>query len=141
MARFLKIAAVSLLISWCCCAAAWARPTQEEVFRSFKENMSSKPASGSLLPFICAGAALVILLTLIGNRRRERATPRAMNHSGKLLKEVAKAAGIRPSEIKKLKNLAQQAGERQGTPMQSPLTLLLCPSVLAMTMRQAKEKR
>ncbi|MCC6422178.1 MAG: hypothetical protein IT447_01765 [Phycisphaerales bacterium] len=120
---------------------ALAKPTSEEVFRSFKENMSSDPSTGSMLPFLLAGAALIILLVVIASRQKHSATPKAVNHPGKLLKEIAKSAGIKPSEIKKLKNLAQQAGERQGAALQSPLTLVLCPSVLAATMRQTKAKR
>lgn len=136
-----KIGLMGLLLIGCCTASTWAKPTSEEVFRSFKENMSTEPPSGSVLPFVCAGAALIILLAVIAGRQRDRAAPKAVNHSGKLLKEVARTAGIKPSEIKKLKSLAQQAGERQGSPLQSPLTLLLCPSVLAATIRQGKEKR
>lgn len=142
MTRLLAICLSGMMVGWCCCTTAWSKATQEEVFRSIKESVSSQPASGSLLPFFCAGAGLLILLVLIGNRQREKATPKAVNHAGKLLKEVSKAAGMKPSELKKLKNLAHQAGERQGSPLQSPLTLLLCPSVLAATMlRQSKEKR
>lgn len=141
MANTCKINLIGILAIGCSTVTTWAKPTSEEVFRSFKENMSTDPTSGTLLPFILAGAALVILLAVIGNRQREKASPKAVNHSGKLLREVAKAAGMKPTEVKKLKALAQQAGERQGSPLHSPLTLLLCPSVLAATMRQTREKR
>jgi hypothetical protein len=136
--KFIPIACIGWLS---CSAMALAKPTSEEVFRSFRENMSSEPSTVNLLPFVLAGVALIILLVVIGSRQKKIASPKAVHHAGKLLKEVARSAGIKPSEIKKLKSLAQQAGERQGSALQSPLTLLLCPSVLAATMRQGKEKR
>ena len=60
--------------------------------------------------------------------------PKAVNHAGKLLKELQKAVGIRPAEVKQLRILAD-ASDDQGTPLDNPLVLLLCPSLLAKTMR------
>ncbi len=60
MANTFKISLFGLLAIGCGTVTAWAKPTSEEVFRSFKENMSNDPSSRSLLPFILAGAARIL---------------------------------------------------------------------------------
>ncbi|HEY8667905.1 MAG TPA: hypothetical protein VIL86_14675 [Tepidisphaeraceae bacterium] len=103
-------------------AVAFAAPTQEEVFRSIQENVSEPADGGKVLGVIAAGAALLILLLLFSQRYQRKATPKALNHPGKLLKEVLKAVPIRGADIKRLKILAEQKE------ISSPLVLLLCPS-------------
>ena len=51
------------------------------------------------------------------------------------MKEVLRTVPLKPAELKQLKVLAEQSRAAQG--IQSPLTLVLCPSVLA---RAAQEK-
>ena len=108
---------------------ALAQPTQEEVFRSIKENVGpSQTDYSKLLPFLVAGMGLVILLVLISQRRRqETVAPKALNHQGKLLREVLKTVPLKAAELKQLRSLAEGRDER----LSSPLTLLLCPSLLA----------
>ena len=108
---------------------ASARPTQEDVFRSIKENVGeSKTDYSKLLPYLVAGAGFVVLLALLSQRRREETAPKALNHQGKLLKEVLKSVPLRAAEVKQLRILAEEVRDE---PLESPLTLLLCPSLLA----------
>ena len=51
--------------------------------------------------------------------------PKALNHSGKLVKEISKTMNLKPAEIKQLKVLAD------GQDVGKPLVLLLCPSLLS----------
>jgi hypothetical protein len=106
-----------------------AQPTQEEVFQSIKDNVGpSQTDYSKLLPYFLAGLGLVILLVLVSQRKRqETATPKPLNHQGKLLREVLKTVPLRAAELKQLRMLADAREER----LASPLTLLLCPSLLA----------
>ena len=117
-----------------------ATPTQEEVFKSISQNVSESDGSGRmLLAFIVTGAAVLMLLTLFSARRTREATPKALNHSGKLLKEISKNISLRPVELKQLKLLAE--GERNaGISVESPLVFLLCPSALTSAMRANRVK-
>jgi hypothetical protein len=110
-------------------APSLAQPTQEEVFQSIKDNVGpSQTDYSKLLPYVLVGLGLVILVVLVSQRRRqETVAPKALNHQGKLLREVLKTLPLRASEVKQLRGLAEGREE----PLVSPLTLLLCPSLLA----------
>lgn len=97
----------------------------EDVFKSTHESMNGGAgSSGQLLAILLGTAALLLLMLLLNYHRRNQATPRPVNHRGKLLKELLKVAPLKSAEVKQLKRLA----ERQSC--SSPLVLLLCPSVL-----------
>ena len=91
------------------------------------------------MPFLLAGAGLVILLAVVSQRRKGVARPRAMNHHGKLVKEVMKAVPLRPAELRQLKVLVEDVGG--SAPPTSPLTLVLCPSLLAKSIRSRQARR
>ena len=112
---------------------ASAAPTQEDVFKSIQTNVGESGAadSGKVLALLAGVAAVVILLVLFNQRQRREAAPKVLNHPGKLLKEVMRDTGLRPVEVKQLKILAEETRVAEGEALQSPLTLLLCPSVLA----------
>lgn len=104
---------------------ASAAATANDVFRSFNENVSERTDYSKLLPWVCGAAGLIILLVLLTNRQKRQAVPKPLNHSKKLLREVAKALALKSAEVKQLKLLADEHG------CDSPLTLLLCPSLLS----------
>jgi hypothetical protein len=111
-----------------------AAPTQEDVFKSIQENVgSSNTDYRKLLPFLAAGGGLVVLLALLSQRRKQERKPRPLNHQGKLVKEVMKTVPLRAAELKQLRLLAEEG--RDG-PLKSPLTLVLCPSLLADAIRR-----
>jgi hypothetical protein len=113
---------------------ASAAPTQEEVFKSINENIGEATDPGKFMALIFGAAGVVILLVLFSQRRKRDVSPRSLNHQGKLLKEVVKRINLRPSEVRQLKVLAE---EQQ---VSSPLTLLLCPSVLAKAVKHQNSK-
>jgi hypothetical protein len=97
----------------------------EDVFKSAQENMTETPSSGRLVALLVGIVAIVLLFVVLHQFRKRSATPRPVNHHGRLLKEVAKSLPLKSSEIKQLKKLAEQQS------CSSPLVLLLCPSLLA----------
>lgn len=109
-----------------------AAPSQEDVFRSIQSNVSGEGTSGgSAFLLLLAGAGILGLLIYLSRRGpRVPASRRVVNHSGKLLREVRKQIGLRPVELKQLKLLSEDLAT-DGQPAPSPLTLLICPSVLA----------
>ena len=125
---------------------AFAAPSANEVFKSLQQNVGGQAednaGNGKGLAIVLAGAAALIMVMLAGSKvRARRATPQAVHHPGKLLKEVLKAIPLKPKELKQLKLLAETSRRRHeedGTReegVENPLTLILCPSVLARTLK------
>ena len=106
-----------------------ANPTQEEVFKSINENVGQTVDGTKVLAIMAAIAGLVIILVLFNRRQTREAAPTALNHQGKLLRELMKTAGLKPAEARQLKVLAEHAAA-VGEPVESAVTLLLCPSVM-----------
>jgi hypothetical protein len=103
--------------------------TQDEVLRSISDNVGASVDGNKLLATFCAAAATLILVALIAQRRRRQIAPKALNHPGRLLKEVGKSLAIKPEQMKKIKQLAEQKDVH-------PLTLMLCPSLLSQAMKK-----
>ena len=141
--RNLTIFKLIVALILCCCATlgVQATPTQEEVFKSISENMSSGGESSgkTTMAIIMGSIGLILVLALYSSREKRQASPKAVNHHGKLLKELSKSLSLRRSEIKQLQILAQ--GEKDaGLPIESPLVFLICPSTLAAAMRADRVK-
>lgn len=118
-----------------------AQSRQDEIFKSISDNVSSS-GDGSATMFLgilAAAVVLIVLVALINARSKRKATPKAANHPGKLLKELTREIQLRPAELKQLKLLAQ--GERDaGKEIDSPLVFLLCPSALVDAARSQRVK-
>lgn len=113
---------------------ALAAPTQEDVFKSIQDNVSDSTDLSGLLPFALAAAGVLLLLTVVSQRRQRAAQqPRKLNHSGKLMREVLGTIPLRANEVRQLKLLAEDAAAG-GAPV-DPITLLVCPSLLARAIR------
>ncbi len=110
-------------------APVYANPSQEDVFKSIQSNMDGSVDGGKVLAFLAVGAGIVIVLVLFNRRQKREAAPRALNHQGKLLRELMKTAGLKPAEARQLKLLADGLAEK-GEPLESAITLLLCPSLM-----------
>jgi hypothetical protein len=121
---------VSLSLS---CKSVFAA-TQEEVFRSIQDNVGSSTDPKKFFAFLAGMAALIILLTVLSKRKQRQVTPKTLNHQGKLLREILRQVDLRPAEIRQLKMLAEDQN------VASPLTLLLCPSVLAKAVKERAGK-
>src|SRR5688500_4837884 len=105
--------------------AAASQLRQEDVFKSISENVSG---SGDPTPFYAvaiAAVTVVVVLTVVNWINKRRANPRAVNRQGKLVKEILRRVPVRRAEFKQLRVAASEQG------CQSPLTLVLCPSLLA----------
>jgi hypothetical protein len=102
-----------------------AQLKQEDVFKSISDNVGST-ADPKVLYAVMLGAVAFILLMVVLNKKKQRvATPRAVNHQGRLTRELLKRVPLKKAELKQLKIAAQEQG------YESPLTLVLCPSLLA----------
>ena len=127
-----------LVIAGLCCgliaSTLHATPTQEDVFKSISDNMDQKSDSGQFLAILAAIAGAAILFAVISKRRQRVVTPKALNHQGKLLKEVLRSTSLRPAEARLLKSL----GESQS--LDNGLVMLLCPSVLEKALREKNGK-
>jgi hypothetical protein len=114
-------------------AFAHAGPTQSDVFKSIQDSVGQRHEINSTPVILLAlGGALVLALLVYMSRREQKKViaPEALNHSGKLAREVVKQVNLKPQELKQLKTLADSIGNQTGeTP--DPLALLLCPSLLA----------
>lgn len=107
-----------------------AQPQIEEIFQSVRQNMTEPTDPGKVLAGFMLALGVIGLVVLLGMRRNRAGVPRVLNHHGKLLKEVSRSVNLRPAELRQLRLLSEQAQ------VSSPLTLLLCPSILVRTMRQ-----
>ena len=107
-------------------------PTQEDVLRSIGKNVSESDDSGRVLGALAAIAGGIVLLVVVGQRRGREAGPKTLHSHPKLMKEVLRTVPLKPAEVKQLKLLLHEycarGGEAEGA--KSPLTLVLCPSLL-----------
>ena len=130
--RTLWIAALSFwILATGFFTSAFAGPSQDDVLRSIGSKVDERISGTKILATAIAIVSVIVLLVLISRRQTERTAPKALNHQGKLVKEILKQVPIKPAEMRKIKTLA---AEQQC----SPLTLLLCPSVLAKAMKERK---
>jgi hypothetical protein len=111
-----------------------AGPTQEDFFKSMQRTreihaprLPSLPASFDPTPFVIAAAGLLLLLLVLMAMRQNRTArkPAApLRSPRKLGREVAKRISLKSREWRQVKAAADQQA------CASPLTLLLCPSLL-----------
>lgn len=113
---------------------ASAQPKLEDVFRSTQENFGKEPDPGMFLAWACVAAGIIAVLVLLHRRYQREATPKVVNHQGKLNRSIQKQIALKSSELRQLKTLAEDQ------PVNNPLTLLLCPSLLAKAAREKPEK-
>jgi hypothetical protein len=124
-------------------SSALAEPTQEDVFRSIGRNVSDTSDNGHVLAILAGVAGAVVLLVVVGQRRaRIDSGPRALHSHPKLMKEVLRTVPIKPAELKQLKVLLQECRSREqnGPAPESPLTLVLCPSLMLKAAQARNEK-
>jgi hypothetical protein len=111
-----------------------ATPTQEEFLKSIQDNVSQSTDPRKVLAFLVGAAAVVILLAVFSQWRKREVAPRVLNHQGKLMKELSSSIDLKTAEIKQLKSLAEDQD------VISPLTLMLCPSLLAKAVKDSPGK-
>jgi hypothetical protein len=118
--------------AWVVCGLAGvaaALPNYEEVFQSTKQHMDSTIDLNKVVPYLLAGISLAVMWGLYNNYRKRRRTPGRFNSPRRLVREVCRRIGLQRLEFKQLKLLARQ------NQIKYPLTLILCPSLLANAIR------
>ena len=105
--------------------------TADDVFKSMNTSMSEDVNPAHVLAVVAAVIGLIVLLSVF-KRKADRGPKKAdASHPSRLLRQLAREAGLNRREVRELKKLAAIGG------VEHPLTLLLCPSV----MQAAVEKR
>jgi hypothetical protein len=108
---------------------AFADPTQEDVFRSISDNVDGTVDGRKVLAVLAAAVAVVIILVVFSKRQKRQTLPKPLNHTGKLLRELTKTAGLKPGQARQLKEMLEELNAA-GTEVESPVTLMLCPSLM-----------
>lgn len=117
-----------------------AQPTQEDVFKSIGDSVNEPVDSSRALAVAAGIGGAVVLLVVVGHWRQRDRKPELLNHPGKLLKEVLRNVPLKGAEVKQVKALCQTFQPLGGGRVESPLTLLLCPSLLADAAKQSRGK-
>jgi hypothetical protein len=110
-----------------------ANPKVEDVFKSVGDSLDAKVNPNHIVLIVVAIVGVIVLVSLLTRRTETKAKPKPLNNSAKLLRDVAKQVGLKPKELRQLKQLAEQEG------IENPLTLLLCPSVLQAAMKKRQQ--
>ena len=115
--------------------------SQKDVFKSIQDSMGPQTETSSTPAYLLAGAGvLVLVIVAVVNRRQQKVKPSgALNHPGKLMKQIMREVSLKSNEVKQLKLLAEAASAYSDeTP--SALTLILCPSLLAKGLQGTRGK-
>ena len=134
----LTLSAIAVLLAT---APALSQPTQEEVFKSIGDTVNKPVDSSRAVAALAAVGGVMVLLVVVGHRRKRETRPKPLDHPGKLLKEVLRTVPLKSAEVKQIKLLCHElrpGGTDQR--VQSPLTLLLCPSLLGEAAKQCRGK-
>ncbi len=108
---------------------AWAAPTQEDVFRSIEQSVGESVDTSRMLALLACSVGVLIILALINQRMKRQVRPKPLNHQKRLFKEVSQRLGLRPAEIKRIRQYADDVSARRGEKLDSPIVLMLCPSL------------
>ena len=112
-----------------CARIAFATASPQDISKSFENSFDQKTDPRWMIFGMAAAAGLLMVLALL-SMRAERAVPKPLNHQGKLLREIRRQVAIKSTELKQLKLMVDEVKTPDGQPLISPITLLLCPSLL-----------
>src|SRR4051812_45122112 len=101
------------------------------ISRSYEDNLGSNLDTDKFLYVLLGLISLIVLLAVLAQQRKRFVRKKSTNRPGKLLREIIRAAPLKKRELKQLKILAENADTEE--PVQNPLALMLCPSVMART--------
>ena len=110
-----------------------ASPSQDDVFKKIQESVGEKEELDyTPILYLAGGGTVLVLVLWLVNRRRQApsSAPKSLIHSGKLLKEVLREVPLTAAEVRQLKLVAESVQEQTGEAT-TPITMLLCPSLLA----------
>lgn len=112
---------------------ATANATAEDVFKSVGNTLDAKVNPNHIILIVIGLIGVVVLLSLIGRRTEKSDKPKIVNNPSKLMRQLARQVGLKPKELRQLKQLAEQEG------LDNPLVLLLCPSLLQQAMKKRSQ--
>jgi hypothetical protein len=113
---------------------ASAQPKLEDVFKSTQENFGKPSEPGMFIAWLCVAAGVIVVLVLLHRRYQREATPKVVNHQGKLNRVLQKQMALKSAEVRQLRVLAEAQS------VENPMTLLICPSLLAKAAREKPDK-
>jgi len=116
-----------------------AGPTQSDVFKSIQDSVGQEKKLNYTPAILLAlgGVAVMLMLAALSKREQRAAKkPAPLNSSAKLTREILRELPLKSAEMKQLKTLADSLGHQLGEAL-DPMTLLLCPSLLARGVRSA----
>lgn len=115
---------------------------QSDVFKSIQNSVGHQQQVSNLPAILLAlGGIFVMALLVLLNKRQEKVAkkPAALNSPSKLSREILREVPLKSSEMKQLKTLADSLGQ-QMSEQPDPMTLLLCPSLLARGLKSAPSR-
>ena len=112
-----------------------AAVTADDVFKSMNTQMAEETNPAHVLAIVAAVVGLVVLLSAFKRRADRGPKKKDASHPNRLLRQLAREAGLSRREIRELKKLALLQG------VENPLTLLLCPSLMQAAIVKRKASR
>jgi hypothetical protein len=107
--------------------------TEADTLRGIGQGFDNTVDPGKVWGVLLAFLGLLVLLVLLGMRNQRQAIPKPVNNHGKLMRDVMRSTGMTPAETRQLRVLAEHLRTPDGE-NPSPLTLLLCPSLMSRSM-------
>jgi hypothetical protein len=107
-----------------CSSPVMAGPTLRDISRSFDHSVSQKPDTGKIMLILLGAGVIIAILVVAAHWGQRQEKPKVLNNPGRLIREIRRKIHLSNPQIKRLKVLADHRG------CSSPLTVLLCPSLL-----------
>jgi hypothetical protein len=131
-----------LMVCFALSASVSAGPKQSDVFKSIQESVGQEKKldyTPAILLTLGGVGVMVILMVLSKREQKASKKPVPLNSPAKLTREILREVPLKSGEMKQLKALADSLGQKLGeTP--DPMTLLLCPSLLARGVNSATSR-
>jgi hypothetical protein len=109
--------------------------TTEEVFKSIGDSLDAQINPNHIILIILGLVGIIALLAFLTRSGEKKDEPKVVNNPNKLSRQLARQLGLKPNELRQLKQLAEQEG------LDNPLVLLLCPSALQAAMKKRQQAK
>lgn len=117
-------------------SGALATVTQDQAMNSIRQNLGSRIDTPLLIWVGVLVVIVVAALIYFSKRAAKKESGVKLNHPGKLVKEISQAVGLKPAEMKKLRELSDKLELPGNVRVKNPMILLICPSLLAKAMKK-----
>jgi hypothetical protein len=109
--------------------------TTEEVFKSIGDSLDAQINPNHVILLVIGLVGVIALVAFLTRTTEKKDAPKVVNNPGKLTRQLARQLGLKPNELRQLKQLAEQEG------IDNPLVLLLCPSALQAAMKKRQQAK